>query len=44
MNTRGFDISVSPDGTTFTTVVQVRSNTAALTSHPVDTTGRVCTS
>jgi alpha-glucosidase len=31
---------VSANGTSFTTVVQVRGNTAAVTTHPVNTTGR----
>ena len=39
-NTRDFDIQVSTDGTTFTTVAEVRGNTAAVTTHPVNTTGR----
>jgi hypothetical protein len=39
-NTRDFDIQVSADGTAYTTVVQVRGNSAAVTTHPVNTTGR----
>ncbi len=39
-NTRDFDIQVSDNGTNFTTVVQARGNTAAITNHPVNTAGR----
>ncbi|MDQ1653927.1 MAG: hypothetical protein QOI35_3127 [Cryptosporangiaceae bacterium] len=39
-NTRDFDLQVSADGVNFTTVVQARGNTAAVTSHPVTTSGR----
>ncbi len=39
-NTRDFDIQVSTDGTSFTTVVQARGNTASVTDHAVTTRGR----
>jgi hypothetical protein len=39
-NTRDYDLQVSPDGTTFTTVAQVRGNTANVTTTNVNTTGR----
>ncbi|GHJ42724.1 hypothetical protein Cs7R123_00660 [Catellatospora sp. TT07R-123] len=39
-NTKDFDIQTSPDGTTWTTVVQARGNTAATTTHNVTATGR----
>src|SRR6266545_1979704 len=39
-NTRDFDIQVSADGTSFTTVVQVRGNTASVTNHTMATSGR----
>jgi hypothetical protein len=39
-DTRDFDIQVSTDGTTFTTVAQVRGNTANVTTHAVNTGGR----
>ena len=39
-NTRDYDLQVSTDGTTWTTVVQARGNTAAVTSHPVPASGR----
>jgi len=39
-NTRDFDLQVSNDGTTFTTVVQARGNTAAVTNHSASTSGR----
>src|SRR5439155_23101686 len=39
-NPRDFDIRVSDDGTNFRTVVQARGNTAAVTTHPVNTSGR----
>jgi len=39
-NTRDFDLQVSGDGTTFTTVVQARGNTAAVSNHNVSTSGR----
>jgi predicted alpha-1,2-mannosidase len=39
-NTRDFDLRVSPDGSTWTTVAQVRGNTAAVTTHPVSATAR----
>jgi predicted alpha-1,2-mannosidase len=34
-NTRDFDIAVSTDATTWTTVVQARANTAGVSTHPV---------
>jgi hypothetical protein len=40
LNTRDFDIQVSTDGTRFTTVAQVRGNTAAVSSQSVKATGR----
>src|SRR5438874_12008503 len=39
-NTKDYDLQVSPDGTTFTTVGQVRGNTANVTSTTVSATGR----
>jgi hypothetical protein len=39
-NTRDFDIDVSDDGTTWTTAVQARGNTAGASDHPVTVTGR----
>jgi hypothetical protein len=39
-NTRDFDLQVSTDATTFATVVQVRGNTADVTTLPVSTVGR----
>jgi hypothetical protein len=39
-NTRDFDLQVSSDGSTFTTVAQVRGNTAAVTTNAVSVTGR----
>jgi len=39
-NTRDFDIQVSTNGTTFTSVVQVRGNTSAVSNHNVTTSGR----
>ena len=39
-NTRDYDLLVSTDGTTFTTVVQARANTAAVTNHTVSVTAR----
>jgi predicted alpha-1,2-mannosidase len=39
-NTRDFDIQVSTDGAVWTTVAQVRGNTAAETSQPVSVTAR----
>ena len=39
-NTRDFDIQVSADGTNWTTAVQARGNTAAVTEHPVSVSGR----
>ena len=40
MNTRDFDIQVSGNGTSFTTVVQARGNTSAVSTHSVNTSGR----
>jgi len=37
-NTRDFDIQVSADGTTWTTVVQTRGNTANVTTHTIGAT------
>ena len=39
-NTKDFDLSVSADGTTWTTVAQVRGNTADSTTSPVTTAAR----
>ncbi len=39
-DTRDYDLQVSPDGTTFTTVAQVRGNTADVTTTNVTATGR----
>ena len=39
-DTRDYDIQVSPDGTNFTTVAQVRGNTANVTTSAVNTIGR----
>jgi hypothetical protein len=39
-NTRDFDLQVSKDGAAFTTVAQVRGNTAAVTTSTATTTGR----
>jgi len=39
-NTRDFDLQVSADGATWTTVVQARGNTASVTNHTVSATGR----
>jgi hypothetical protein len=39
-NTRDFDIAVSDDNQTFTTVAAVRGNTKGLTNHPAATRGR----
>jgi F5/8 type C domain-containing protein len=39
-NTRDYDIEVSPDGTTWTTAVQARASTAAVTTHVTAVTGR----
>jgi predicted alpha-1,2-mannosidase len=39
-NTRDFDIDVSNDGTTWTTAVQARGNTAGASDHPVNVSGR----
>ncbi|MGI5247500.1 GH92 family glycosyl hydrolase [Dactylosporangium sp. CA-139066] len=39
-NTRDFDLQSSPDGTTWTTIAQVRGNTTAVTTTAVTTTAR----
>ncbi|WP_412539037.1 GH92 family glycosyl hydrolase [Longispora sp. K20-0274] len=39
-NTKDFDVQVSADGSAWTTVAQVRGNTADVSSHPVSGTGR----
>jgi predicted alpha-1,2-mannosidase len=39
-NTQDFDIQTSTDGTNFTTVAQIRGNTAAVSNNTVDTTAR----
>ncbi|MCW2639949.1 MAG: alpha,2-mannosidase [Dactylosporangium sp.] len=39
-NTRDFDLQVSVDGSTWTTVVQARANTADVTTHNISTSGR----
>ena len=39
-NTRDFDLQVSANGTTFTTVAQVRGNTASVSTHQVTASGR----
>ncbi|WFF04595.1 GH92 family glycosyl hydrolase [Micromonospora sp. WMMD1076] len=39
-NTRDFDLQVSGDGTTWTTVAAVRGNTADATEHPLAASGR----
>ena len=39
-DTQDYDIQVSTDGTSFTTVVQVRNNTADVTTSTVSTTAR----
>ncbi len=39
-NTRDYDIQVSSDGSTWTTVVQARGNTGNVSTHGVSTTGR----
>src|SRR5439155_19309529 len=39
-NTADYDIQVSTDGVTFTTVAQVRANTANVTTSAVNTSGR----
>jgi hypothetical protein len=40
LNTRDYDIQVSDDNVTYTTVVQQRGNTANITSHTLATTAR----
>jgi F5/8 type C domain len=40
LNTRDFDLAVSPDGANFTTVARVRGNTAPVTTNPVTASGR----
>jgi Proprotein convertase P-domain/F5/8 type C domain len=39
-NTRDFDIQLSSGGSSWTTVAQVRGNTASTTTHPISATGR----
>ena len=39
-NTRDFDLQVSADGSRFTTVARVRGNTAAVSTHAVNSNGR----
>ncbi|MGH3715385.1 MAG: GH92 family glycosyl hydrolase [Micromonosporaceae bacterium] len=39
-NTRDFDLQVSTDGSSWTTVAQVRGNTAGVTNHPVSVSAR----
>jgi hypothetical protein len=39
-NTKDFDLDVSPDGVTWSTAAQVRGNTASVSTHPVNVTGR----
>ncbi|HEU4422047.1 MAG TPA: discoidin domain-containing protein [Pilimelia sp.] len=39
-NTRDFDLQVSDDGNQWTTVAQVRGNTADSTTHAMNTNGR----
>ncbi|MFI5907503.1 GH92 family glycosyl hydrolase [Dactylosporangium sp. NPDC051541] len=39
-NTRDYDVQSSTDGTTWTTIVQARGNTASVTTHTVNTTAR----
>lgn len=39
-DTRDFDLAVSPDGSTWTTVAQVRANTSDSTTNAVSTSGR----
>lgn len=39
-NTRDFDIQVSSDGSSWTTVAQVRASTASTTTHPLSAAGR----
>ncbi|SCF14242.1 alpha-1,2-mannosidase, putative [Micromonospora coriariae] len=39
-NTRDFDLQVSPDAGTWTTVAQVRGNTADASEHPLSASGR----
>src|SRR5436305_900675 len=40
LDTRDYDLQVSADGATFTTVAQVRGNTTDVTDNPITTTGR----
>jgi hypothetical protein len=40
LNTRDYDVQVSDDNVTYTTVVQQRGNTANITSHTLSTTAR----
>jgi hypothetical protein len=37
-NTRDYDLQLSTDATTWTTVAQIRGNTAAVTTHPIPAT------
>ncbi|MER6592359.1 discoidin domain-containing protein [Micromonospora purpureochromogenes] len=39
-NTRDFDLQVSTDGSSWTTVVPARGNTADVSNHPVSASGR----
>lgn len=39
-NTRDYDIQVSSDGTTWTTLVQARGNTASVSTHAISATAR----
>jgi hypothetical protein len=39
-DTKDFDLAVSPDGSTWTTVAQVRGNTADTTTNQVSQSGR----
>ncbi|MFI2647706.1 discoidin domain-containing protein [Micromonospora fulviviridis] len=39
-NTRDFDLQASADGSTWTTVAQVRGSTAGVSSHPMSVDGR----
>ena len=39
-DTRDFDLQVSANGTSYTTVTQVRGNTADVSTHTVNTSGR----
>jgi hypothetical protein len=39
-NTRDYDVQASADGTTWTTIVQARGNTASVTTHTVSVSAR----